>query len=72
MKAKYKKLMFLAIQKGDFDQFLEHFENCSKVFDINNDLRNTSEDSPVHVAAQHGRLDVLRYKRIVIYATRTI
>lgn len=62
MKAKDNKIksMFLAIQKNDIDQFEAYFEECANLVDVNN-LRNTSEDSPVHVAAQHGRLSILRY-----------
>lgn len=62
MKAKDNriKLMFLAIQKDNFDQFETYFKECSNNFDVNN-LRNISENSAVHVAAQHGRLSILRY-----------
>lgn len=61
MKAKDNKikLMFLAIQRNDFDQFQTLFEECTQSLDVNN-LRNTSEDSAVHVSAQHGRLSILR------------
>ncbi len=55
------KLMFLAIQKDNFEQFQTYFEECSKDSDVNNGLRNTSEDSAVHVAAQHGRMSILRW-----------
>lgn len=54
------KLLFLAIQKDNVDQFQAYYEECAKHSDVNN-LRNTSEDSAVHVAAQHGRLLILRY-----------
>lgn len=51
--------MFLAIQRDNVDQFQTYFEECTQSFDVNN-LRNTSEDSAIHVAAQHGRLSILR------------
>lgn len=60
MKAKEIKSMFLAIQRDNFDQFQTYFEECTQFTDVNN-LRNTSEDSAVHVAAQHGRLSILKY-----------
>lgn len=53
------KLLFLAIQKDNFDQFQTLLEECIEILDVNN-IRNTSEDSPVHVAAQNGRLSILR------------
>lgn len=65
------KLMLLAIQKDNFDLFQTHFEECVKDIDkknitnpsniINNLRRNTSEDSAVHIAAQYGRISILRY-----------
>ncbi|KAJ6637022.1 Ankyrin repeat domain-containing protein 16 [Pseudolycoriella hygida] len=54
------KLMFLSIQKDNFDQFQQCLEECTKDDNVNN-LRNSSEDSALHVAAQNGRLSILRY-----------
>lgn len=55
------KLLFLAIQKDNLDQFYTYFEECAQFFNNVNHLRNRSEDSALHVAAQHGRLSILRY-----------
>lgn len=69
MKAKIK-LMLLAIQNDNFDQFQTYFKQCKEGIDskfvktpsdIINTLRSTSEDSAVHIAAKWGRLSILRY-----------